>query len=94
MDTITHVLENVLGFSALMRVLFLSGNKDLKSVAIVRHEDNAKRDILQSDLISTFNKLLLRSGDLKNTFWMDNCASQNKNWAIYSFILLIPMIRS
>lgn len=60
--------------------------KDKKPVAIIWHEGTAGRS--QSDLISTFNKFLLINRDAKEiTFWMDNCSSQNKNWALYCFFI-------
>ncbi|KAH1019592.1 hypothetical protein HUJ04_009385, partial [Dendroctonus ponderosae] len=57
-------------------------------VALVWHEGVAGRS--KSDLISTFYKFLLFHRDVKElTIWLDNCASQNKNWALYCFFVFI-----
>lgn len=60
--------------------------KNKKPIAIIWHEATAGRS--QSDLISTFHKFLLMHRDVKEiTLWMDNCASQNKNWSLYCFLI-------
>lgn len=57
-----------------------------KPIAIIWHEATAGRS--QSDIISTLNKFLLIHRDAKEiTIWMDNCAAQNKNWALYCFLI-------
>ncbi|KAH1021929.1 hypothetical protein HUJ04_011413 [Dendroctonus ponderosae] len=59
-----------------------------KPVALVWHEGVAGRS--KSDLISTFYKFLLFHRDVKEiTIWLYNCASQNKNWALYCFFVFI-----
>lgn len=59
-----------------------------KPVAIVWHEGVAGRS--KSDIISTFYKFLLFHRDAKEiTIWLDNCASQNKNWALYCFFIYL-----
>lgn len=60
--------------------------KNKKPVAVIWHEGIAGRS--QGDIISAFNKFLLLNRDATEiTLWMDNCAAQNKNWALYSFFI-------
>lgn len=59
-----------------------------KPVAIIWHEGVAGRS--KSDIISAFYKFLLFHRDTKEiTLWMDNCAAQNKNWALYCFFIYL-----
>lgn len=60
--------------------------KTKQPVAVIWHEGTAGRS--QGDIISTFSKFLLLNRDaIEITLWMDNCAAQNKNWALYSFFI-------
>lgn len=44
----------------------------------------------QEDIISTFRAFLIFKRDAENlTIWLDNCAAQNKNWALLSFFVQI-----
>lgn len=47
----------------------------------------------KEDIISTFYMFLNKQRDAKKiVIWLDNCASQNKNWALLSF--LVKMVNS
>lgn len=44
----------------------------------------------QEDIISTFRAFLIYKRDAEYiTLWLDNCAAQNKNWALLSFLVNI-----
>lgn len=44
----------------------------------------------QADITSTFHSFFLYARDYKNVVvWADNCAGQNKNWCLYSFLIQI-----
>ena len=44
----------------------------------------------KEDIISTFYKFFLQQRDSeKIVLWLDNCASQNKNWTLLSFLVYI-----
>lgn len=59
-----------------------------KPVAVIWHEGVAGRS--NSDIISTYYNFFLFHRDAKEiTIWLDNCASQNKNWALYSFFVYL-----
>ncbi|XP_050293662.1 uncharacterized protein LOC126734169 [Anthonomus grandis grandis] len=59
-----------------------------KPVAIIWHEGMAGRS--KSDIISTLYKFRLFDRDAKEiTLWLDNCAAQNKNWALYCFFIYL-----
>lgn len=56
--------------------------------AVLWHEAVSGRH--QEDIISAFNAFFLHHRDVKNiTLWLDNCSSQNKNWAFLSFLIYI-----
>ncbi|CAH2008744.1 unnamed protein product [Acanthoscelides obtectus] len=41
-------------------------------------------------ILLAFNAFLLHHRDVRNiTLWLDNCSSQNKNWALFSFLVYI-----
>lgn len=59
-----------------------------KPVAVIWNEGVAGRS--KCDIISTFYKFFLFHRDAKEiTIWLDNCASQNKNWTLYCFFVYI-----
>lgn len=63
----------------------------LHPCAVVWHEGISGR--WKEDIISTFRAFLLQQRDCKRIYiWLDNCASQNKNWTLFSF--LVQMIHS
>ncbi|XP_050309760.1 uncharacterized protein LOC126745797 [Anthonomus grandis grandis] len=65
--------------------------KNNKPFAVVWHEGISKR--FKKDIISTFHAFLKFNRDANNIIiWMDNCASQNKNWTLLTF--LVKMIKS
>lgn len=44
----------------------------------------------KEDFISCFYKYFLSKRDLEDfTIWLDNCGAQNKNWALYTFLVYI-----
>lgn len=60
--------------------------KSVKPLAVVWHEAIQGRK--KEDLVSTFYAFLLRNRDVPNiTIWLDNCAAQNKNWALFCFCI-------
>lgn len=59
--------------------------KHFGPVAVIWHEGLAGRK--KEEIISAFHKYLLSQRDvLSITIWLDNCAAQNKNWALFSFL--------
>lgn len=59
-----------------------------KPEAAIWHEGIAGR--LKEDIISAFFKFFTSKHDLPDiVLWLDNCASQNKNWALLSFLVFI-----
>ena len=49
----------------------------------------------KEDITSAFHSFFLHRRDQKLiTLWLDNCSGQNKNWALFSFLLYIPVIDS
>lgn len=62
--------------------------KTVKPTAIIWHEGVTGRK--KEDLISTFYSFLLKNRDWRNvTIWLDNCAAQNKNWALFCFFMYV-----
>jgi len=44
----------------------------------------------RSDIASAFHKVIKKERDRSHfVFWLDNCSSQNKNWLLYSMMLLL-----
>ncbi|KAH9643381.1 hypothetical protein HF086_015495 [Spodoptera exigua] len=63
-------------------------NANLQTFAAIWHEAIAGRKM--SDIISCFKAFLQANRDLKNVvIWLDNCAAQNKNWTLYSYLLYL-----
>lgn len=62
--------------------------KNLKPHAVIWAEPIAGRK--KEDITSTFHAFLLNNRDAECiTLWLDNCAGQNKNWALLSFLIYI-----
>lgn len=56
--------------------------------AVLWHEAISARN--QEDIISAFKAFFIHNRDVKHfVLWLDNCSSQNKNWAIFSFLIYI-----
>ncbi|KAG5875181.1 hypothetical protein JTB14_028391 [Gonioctena quinquepunctata] len=56
----------------------------IKPVAAIWHDVIAGRKI--ENVMSTFYSFFLHHRDKKNIIlWMDNCTTQNKNWAFFNF---------
>lgn len=54
--------------------------------ACIWHEAIAGRK--KDDIISCFRAFFLHYRDVKHiTLWLDNCAAQNKNWSLFSYLL-------
>lgn len=69
----------------------LGSKSQLKPYAVLWHEGISGRD--KEDIVSCFYSFLKRHRDAKEiTIWLDNCASQNKNWCLLTF--LVRMINS
>lgn len=70
---------------------FVPLGKQTKSktpVAIIWNEGVAGRS--KVDIMSTFYAFFLQKRDASEmTIWLDNCASQNKNWSLYGFFVYI-----
>lgn len=57
-------------------------------MAVIWHEAISGRK--KSDIASTFLAFFLKNRDRRSiTMWLDNCAAQNKNWALFSFFIYI-----
>ena len=67
----------------------LGGKNDLRdTVVVLWHEGVSGRN--DEDLASTMAKVLYHPQNEKYadfTFWFDNCAAQNKNWALFSAMI-------
>jgi len=58
------------------------------TVAVTWHEATAGRK--KEDLVSAFHAFFIARRDAKRlTLWLDNCAAQNKNWTLFSFLIYI-----
>lgn len=56
-----------------------------KPFAFIWHEATSGRS--KDDIISTFYNFLVANRDIERlTIWLDNCAAQNKNWGLLSFL--------
>lgn len=65
-----------------------SKNKNIKAMAALWHEAIQGRK--KEDIISAFYKFFLSQRDAKKIIlWVDNCSSQNKNWAFFTFLVYI-----
>lgn len=66
----------------------LGSKQNLEPLAVLWHECVSGRK--KEDLISTFHAFFLRNRDAKFiVLWLDNCAAQNKNWALFSYLLYV-----
>lgn len=68
------------------------GDKKLRGVrhtfACIWHEAISGRK--KDDIASCFRAFFLHYRDLKHiTLWLDNCAAQNKNWTLFSYLLFL-----
>lgn len=64
------------------------GTKNVRPTAVIWHEALTGRS--KDDISSTFYAFFVANRDLKAmTIWLDNCSSQNKNWALISFFIYI-----
>lgn len=62
--------------------------KNNKPFAALWHEGISGRS--KEAIISTFFSFMLHNRDVEHfVFWLDNCSSQNKNWAFLSFLMFI-----
>lgn len=62
--------------------------KENVAVPVVWHEATTGRK--KEDLISTYHMFMIHHRDAKEfLIWCDNCTSQNKNWALFSFLAYI-----
>lgn len=60
----------------------------LQPIAVIWHEAVAGRS--KEDIISTFYSFFQEKRDYEDiTVWLDNCAAQNKNWALLCFFIYI-----
>lgn len=54
--------------------------------AVVWNETISGRN--QEDIISAFRAFLIHNRDVRHiVLWMDNCSAQNKNWALFTFLV-------
>lgn len=59
-----------------------------KVVAVLWHEGISGR--CKEDITSAFYKFFIHKRDVKeHVMWLDNCSSQNKNWALFSFLVYL-----
>lgn len=66
----------------------LGKRKSNMPVAVIWHEAIAGRT--KEDIISTFHAFITHKRDVKIFhLWLDNCAAQNKNWALFSYFYFI-----
>lgn len=62
--------------------------KDKKPIAVIWHEGVTGRS--KTDTISTFHSFFLHNRDEEHIIlWLDNCSSQNKNWALLAFFVFV-----
>jgi len=58
----------------------------LKPFAVIWHEATAGRK--REDIVSTFYAFFLQHRDTDHiVIWLDNCAAQNKNWCLFTFLV-------
>lgn len=64
----------------------LGSQQNLKPLAVLWHECVSGRK--KEDLVSTFHAFFLQNRDAKFiVLWLDNCAAQNKNWTLFSYLV-------
>lgn len=57
-------------------------------IAVLWHEAISGRK--KEDILSSFRMFFMEVRDAKNiTLWLDNCAGQNKNWCLFSYIVYL-----
>ena len=63
-------------------------NSNIKPLACIWHEGTTGRN--KEDIISTFYAFIKKHRDISTLrIWLDNCASQNKNWCLLTFLVYI-----
>lgn len=66
----------------------LGKHKKIEPVAVIWHEGISGRK--REDIASTFQAFLEANRDAKRIIiWIDNCASQNENWALFSYLVRV-----
>lgn len=68
------------------------GDKKIHEVghtfAVLWHEGTSGRK--KEDIVSCFRAFFIENRDLKHVIlWLDNCAAQNKNWTLYSYLIYL-----
>jgi len=64
------------------------GKSTRKPLAVIWHEAISGRK--QEDIISTFHAFFEENRNFEEIdIWLDNCASQNKNWLFFSYLVYI-----
>nr|XP_053621942.1 uncharacterized protein LOC128681791 [Plodia interpunctella] len=59
-----------------------------KTLGVLWHEAIAGRK--KEDIISCFQAFFLENRDYKHVIlWLDNCAAQNKNWCLFSYLVYL-----
>jgi len=65
----------------------LPGNSKVHYLAVWNESISGRN---RSDIASAFHKIIKKERDRSHfVFWLDNCSSQNKNWLLYSMMLLL-----
>uniref|UniRef100_A0A2S2NS37 DUF7869 domain-containing protein n=1 Tax=Schizaphis graminum TaxID=13262 RepID=A0A2S2NS37_SCHGA len=63
-------------------------NSNIKPLVCIWHEGTTGRN--KEDIISTFYAFIKKQRDISTLqIWLDNCASQNKNWCLLTFLVYI-----
>lgn len=63
-------------------------NSTQKPFAVIWHETSAGRK--KEEIISAYFQFFLYHRDQKDiVLWIDNCSGQNKNWALFSFLVYL-----
>jgi len=63
-------------------------NFNIKPLVCIWHEGTTGRN--KEDIISTFHVFIEKHRDISALqIWLDNCASQNKNWCLLTFLVYI-----
>ena len=59
-----------------------------KNISVIWHEGCAGRKA--EEIASTVKVAVERERDIKHlTYWMDNCSSQNKNWCLFTTLVMV-----
>lgn len=80
--------RRIIAFNESFVPLGNQSNELLKPIAVVWHEATSGRK--KEDIISAFHAFFLQCCDANTiTVWLDNCSAQNKNWALFCYLLYI-----